>query len=326
MAASRLDGPARDTDSARGRRKILEEPVKLRDLFRKKMILRQSLTLGLLILVGVIGCSEDSTKPPTEFAPPTNLTYVNGNGQVTLAWDASPDQGTSDFAGYNVYRHTASLAGIEGEELATYKINPEGSSATSYIEGGVENGTKDYYSVRAEKDNGDLTESPGEIDTAPRSEGLVTIAEFSDTANPSGLDLSTGTAYAMSSDDPDNRLFIDLYLGTTGDNDEADQPLAVKSPHLVLGGTSGNWTRQAAFKLLDDEDDATTSTQNWLESITLGSTQAEIEGKVIAVRTPVEGSDFHYGKLVVLGTSGANGQRQVQLLWAYQELPNYIRF
>ena len=279
-----------------------------------------------LALFGAAGCGDDDpSKPPDQFAPPTNLTYVNGNGEVSLDWDGTPDETWDNFAGYKVYRHTSSLVGVAGSELEQYRIATTQAGTTSYIDRSAANGTMYYYSVRGAKDNGDLTQPTNEIDTAARPEGLVTLAEFASTA-ASGLDLSAGQALAMSSQNPDNTGLIDLYLGTAGTNDETDQPLALKSPHLVLGGTSGVWVRQAGLKLLEDPTAPTTPNTGWLEEITLGNNAEEIQGKVIAVRTPVDGTEFHYGKLVAISASGAQGERQVQFVWAHQELPNYIRF
>ena len=287
------------------------------------------LAIALFAIPLLVGCGDDdTTKPPEEFAPPTNLTYVNGNNQVTLSWNASPDAGRDDFAGYNVYRDLTTMIGLGPDSLASLVHNSTLLAVTGYVDASAVNGVKYYYAVHAVKDNGDLSAPTNEIDTSPTPEGgLVILAEFMDGTRPSGLDLSEGMAYAMtSSKRDDNREHIDLYLGTTASDDAGDQPLALKSPHLVLGGSTDWADRQAGLKLLADEDVPTTEISGWLDHVTLGSTPQEIEGKVIAIRTPSNSGEIHYGKVIVHSTAGPNGQREIQVFWAHQEIPNYIRF
>jgi hypothetical protein len=287
--------------------------------------LSKTVTGIALALLLVAGCSDDeTTKPPDEFAPPTNLTFVNGDNRVDLDWDPSPDATWDSFVGYNVYRHTESLAGVADADLAQYRIVTRTASQTSYSDIDAVNGTMYYYTVRGARDNGDLTQPTNEIDTAARPEGLVTLFEFEATG-PSGFDLSdlADTALTMTSNNPDNTGLVDFYLGTTGENDESDQPLALKSPHLL----GGSWTRMAAFKaLVNPTDSQTTSTGFQLESITMGATVEEISDRVIVVRTPQENGEFHYGKLAVITTSGDAGDRRIQFQWTFQLIPNYPRF
>ncbi|MBD3163189.1 MAG: hypothetical protein GF346_12060, partial [Candidatus Eisenbacteria bacterium] len=101
----------------------------------------------------VAGCSDDeSTKPPDQFAPPTNLTYVNGDEEVDLDWDGTPDETWDTFAGYNVYRHESSLADTPVNDLGDYKIATTQAGTTSYIDRTAENGTMYFYTVRAAED------------------------------------------------------------------------------------------------------------------------------------------------------------------------------
>ena len=78
--------------------------------------------VAVCALALTVGCSDDddTTKPPSEFAPPSNLTFSNNArvGRVDLSWTASPDQSAGDFAGYNVYQSPTSLAGMTGAELS----------------------------------------------------------------------------------------------------------------------------------------------------------------------------------------------------------------
>lgn len=280
----------------------------------------------MVAAVALVGCGGDDEKDPTEFAPPTNLRYVNGDGQISLSWDGSPDAGRSEFAGYDVYQSDESMIGLTPAELAPLRVNTTAITTTGYIDA-VANGERWYYQVRAVKDNGDLSAATNEIDTAARADGgSIVLTEFAAPTLPSGFDFSTGMAVALSSSTPDNRLMVDMYLGTTGSNDETDQPLAIKSPALVLNGSPDWAARAAGFKLLDTFDSATTSNSGWQDSITLGANPGEIEGKVIAVKIPIEGSNTFYGKFRIDDASGPSGQRQIEITWAYQSIPNYIRF
>ena len=285
---------------------------------------------GLAVLVAAValaGCSDDEEQDPTEFAPPSNLTYVNGDGQITLSWDHSSDRNLSNFAGYDVYRHTESMIGMTLKELAPLRVNTTAISTNGFVDS-VNNGDRWYYSVRAVKDNGDLSAATNEVDTAARADGgSIVLAEFADPARPSGFDFSTGMAMGMTSSNPDNRPFVDMYLGTTGDNDETDQPLAIKSPALVQNGATAWAARAAGFKVLDDFDTGTTSNSGWQDSITLGADEQEIVGKVIAVKIPIEGSNTFYGKFRIDdAATNIQGQREIEITWAYQPTPNYIRF
>lgn len=277
---------------------------------------------GLLALAFVSGCSDDDpTQPIDEFAPPTNLTFINGDDEVLLDWDPSPDATVGDFEGYFVYRHTQSMVGETGTVLAGRRLFQTPTTATAITDATANNGTRYYYAVRAVKDNGDLSAPTSQIDTASRREGgPVTLHEFASTGNPSGLGLAAPVALSMQSE---NAGQIDVYLGTTGDSDEGTESLAFKSPHLV-DSTSPQWDdRVAQLKLLDDWDTPTTSDTGWTDEINLEA-GGPIVGKVIAVRTP--GTTEHYAKIEILSTEGTGGNREVAVRVAYQEIAEYIRF
>lgn len=284
----------------------------------------------VLTLAVAGGCSDDDkvTVPPEELAPPGNLTFINFEGEVVLSWDSSADASRSDFAGYAVYRHTSSMVGATQEELGGYRQNDTPIALTYYEDDGVVEGSRYHYAVRAALDNGRLSEPSNEIHTAPRYEFVVdALHEFAATGQPSGLDCSTGEALAMSSSNPDNRLFIDVYLGTDDPDDDPGEPLALKSPHMVLNGHE-NWSgRVAGLKLLDSFDEGTTPDEGWADHVVLGDTQAEIVGKVIAVRVPMSAEgEYHYAKILVESVTGDAGERRVGILVAYQPIPDYIRF
>jgi hypothetical protein len=290
--------------------------------------------IGMVVFAGVVGvallggCGSDSTTQPVdEFAPPTNLTYVNGSAEVDLEWDPSPDATVSDFGGYHVYRYTQTMIGATSQQLATYKLTAQPITVTDYIDATAHNGTKYFYAVRAVKTNGDLSQPTAEIDTAPRDEGPpVTLWEFAYSGQSSGLGCSTSQAYAMESQSPDNRLFIDVYLGTTDVLDDSGSSLALKSPSLVLNGNARWALRVAELKLLDSWDDPTTGTTGWTDQVNLQA-GGSVVGKVIAVRTPAAANgQYHYAKVKVQTTKGVAGQRQISVKVAYQGLADYIRF
>jgi phosphatidylinositol-3-phosphatase len=76
-------------------------------------------------------------------SPPANLTATPGNSHVSLAWSAS-----GGAISYNVYRGTT--AGGESPTPIS-----SGSSATSYTDSSVSNGTTYYYEVTAVNANGE---------------------------------------------------------------------------------------------------------------------------------------------------------------------------
>jgi hypothetical protein len=282
--------------------------------------------VAVCALALTVGCSDDddTTKPPSEFAPPSNLTFSNNArvGRVDLSWTASPDQSAGDFAGYNVYQSPTSLAGMTGAEADSFKVagSPFSTTTRSVT---VPRGERFFYSVRAVKDNGDLSEASNEVDTSLPASGDDFLVEFADKTGNSGMDLSEGTTYSVMID---NLVHIDFFLGTTDDeNDEAFE-LAIKSPSLIGGPNAAQWaTRQAGFKLIDDPDASTTSSAGFIDSVTL--TPAEVAGKAIIVRLPAdENGETHYGKISNLEFEGEPGQRSMIFAWTYQAVNNYIRF
>jgi hypothetical protein len=135
------------------------------------------------------------------------------------------------------------------------------------------------------------------------------------------MELSTGTAWEMSSSNPDNRTHIDLYLGTDSDDDASSAALALKSPSLVNGGGSAWSARVSGFKQLTSYDEWKT------DDATGWSTKVLIEaGDVFAFRTPLIGGDRHYGKITIVQIFGAAGHRRAQVSVAWQPKANYIRF
>jgi len=301
----------------------------------------------LAAFVLAAGCSDDDdpTEPTNVFSPPSGLYAINGEADILLDWTGSTDEGDDDFAGYNVYRHTASLLTMTQAQLAAYKLGPDGDDPTvagvtdEYVDITPTRGTRYFYLVRAVRDNGTTSASSNQIDTATRDEGAeeVALAEYaSDEA--SGLSLREAAAYEMSSSGPDNRSFIDVYLGTSDPNDASDEPLTLKSPHLVPDNTAEWAGREAQLYLLGDEDTDPTigdefqvpavGSTGWDDQVTLGTTAQEVVGKVIAVYTPPDSEDDepHYGKIIVTGVSGSAGNREITVDVMWQPIDDYPRF
>ncbi|MBP6875521.1 MAG: hypothetical protein KBD56_05580 [Candidatus Eisenbacteria bacterium] len=280
----------------------------------------------------VAGCGDDGDEDAS-FDPPGNLTYTNGNNQVTLAWSGSGSEGDEAFAGYDVFRSETTMADLDLEGWAAHKLNADPLTVRGYVDATAQNGTKYFYAVRSVKTNGDWSRPTAEVDTAPVVRGgTELIAEFADNSRPSGFDLSEGDPVAVSSSDPDNRMLVDFYLGTAGDNDEpvsgTSGQLAIKSPNLVLNGNP-NWNqRLAQFQVLPSEDASTVDSNVWQNMILLGTTEQQIESKVIAVRTPPDAEgEVHYGKIVIYdATINLLGQRSIEIFYTYQVVPNYVRF
>jgi len=283
-----------------------------------------ALGLVALLIVGMAaGCGKDdeSTTPQ----PPGTLTFVNGDGQVTLSWGGSSSAGDAVFAGYDVFRDTSSMIGLDLASLTEKKLNASPLTVRSYIDATAVNGTMYYYAVRSAKTGGGWSTPTNEIDTSPVTRSnLVLLAEFADPVRPSGLDVSAGAAVSVRQE---NLMQVDIYLGTAGDNDESTQQLALKSPNLVNAGDPAWSARVAQFKLLPNEDSSTTEISGWQDRILLGTNAQQITSKVIAVRTPPDGAgQVHYGKIIVYSTAGPQGQRQIEVFSTFQQIPNYIRF
>ena len=123
------------------------------------------LAIALLVGCGIMGCSDDNaTQPPREFAPPTNLSAINGNEHIVVHWASSPDEGLDEFKQYNIYRGTSSLLDIDAGQLEQrgHKIGSVAAGIDSF-QVTVANGTLYYFHIRAEKDSGENRNSrPGD--------------------------------------------------------------------------------------------------------------------------------------------------------------------
>jgi fibronectin type 3 domain-containing protein len=88
---------------------------------------------------------------------PTGLTAVGGNGEVTLNWN---DNVEPDFNFYNVYRSTT--AG------GPYSFYAAGITQSTFVDGGVANGTTTYYVVTAINDGMVESDESNEASATPQ--------------------------------------------------------------------------------------------------------------------------------------------------------------
>lgn len=297
----------------------------------KTLIDRSLRAVGVALLAAtlfVAGCSDDddSVKPPDQFAPPTNLTFQNREASIRVSWSASPDEQFSEFLGYNVYRDTESMANLSAAELAERVLNgsiiPKGT--TNFVDTTAQIGVKYFYAVRAVRDNGNISISSNEVDTARfiQGAGFFTVFEFAATGE-SAFDVSEGARLSMRAENAAN---IDFYLGTSMENDGAGGDLVIKSPNLV--SPDQVWqARIAGFKEVGS-DASSTTTDGFSDSINLGQTEESVESTVFAVRLPPDGNgETHYARIEILtfNDDGA-GMRSVEFSYRYQPIAGYPRF
>lgn len=276
--------------------------------------------LALFLGMGLSACSDDDNTmvPPDEFAPPTNLSAANGNSEILVQWAASPDEGSSDFSRYNVYRGTSTLMNVEASQLDQlgYKIGSVGSGVDSFSTT-VANGTLYFFHVRAEKDNGNLSATSNEVQASARPEGAGRILEEFAANGESGFDFSTGLAVSLNQDNAARFTLTDIYLGTGAVDDASTSGLSLKSPAFLVRLNS-EWTSQiATIKFLGTDWDVNTTSATGF-----GEQTDVLAGAVYAIRTP----DGNYAKLGVDSISGEAGSRSITFRYAFQPTPNLIQF
>ncbi len=277
------------------------------------------LGIALVLGLGVFGCSDDdTTAPPEVFAPPTALTASNGHQQIVVHWAASPDEASSTFKRYNIYRGPSSLLTTDASQLEQlgYRIGTATAGVDSF-QATVGNGTLYYFHVRAEKENGTLSGATNEVQAAGRQEGAGRILEEFDADGDSGFDFSSGQSVSLDNDNPDRFVLTDIYLGTGAADDASTAVLSLKSPALLVRLNSEWANHTGSIKFLGTDWEASTTTDaGW-------STQLDVlVGAVYAVKTP----GGNYAKLRVASVSGLAGSRSINFQYAFQPTPSLIQF
>ncbi len=280
------------------------------------------IALGILLAgaIGVTGCGDDddTTEPPEEFAPPTNLRATNGNEHVVLTWSASPDEGLDEFQRYNIYRGTTSLLGVDPGQLEQLgnKVGSVNAGVTTF-QTTVANGTLYYFHVRAEKDDGGFSGATNEVQAAGRPEGEGVILEEFASEGDSGFDFSSGNTVSLAQDNPDRFTLTDVYLGTGDPEDDPVGVLSLKSPEL-LARLNAEWSNvKSTIKIIGTDWSANTT-----EATGFVTQFDVIEGGVYAVKTPTN----NYAKLMVESIDGEAGSRSITFRFAFQTTPNLIQF
>jgi hypothetical protein len=280
-----------------------------------------SLWTALLLLagLGLAGCSEDSEKPPEEFAPPTLLAITAvGAASVSLQWGGSSDEPLDNFEGYIVFWNPNSSIANLTPDLFPASVDSitvaKGTLAATVT--GLAQGTKYFFHVRATKTNGDLSRGTNEVNAGPRPGGTGIIYEKAAAAgNPSAFDFSTGREISFVIEKRDS---CDVYFGTALANDASADPY-LKSPHIVV--SPNDWSsRNTKIKDLGFTSDwdsfTTTSDTGWQDKAALS------QNHVYVLKTP----ENNYVKLFVTQISGTYPNRTVTFDYAFQPIANYASF
>lgn len=183
----------------------------------------------LLAFVGAIGlfsfsrCSkEGDILAPAELAPPTNFKASSGDAKVFLAWTASPDSGSSDFAGYRIVTTTALGVKVDSTNAA--------STASSYTVFNLVNGGIYTFTIQSVRSNGSVSQKVT-LQWGPTVRyGFQSLYEYEST-EPSGLQFLAGQRFHFTIA---NKAVIDLWI----DGRAGATPL-LKSPDDF--GTSSGW-------------------------------------------------------------------------------------
>lgn len=180
---------------------------------------------GAVVLCALPGCDQEGDiLNPTELAPPTNVRAASGDARVFLAWTASPDSGSSDFAGYRITTKTALNAVVDSVNTA--------STASSHTVFNLLNGGIYTFAVQSVKSNGSVSQAVT-LQWGPTARyGFQSLYEYEST-EASGLQLLAGQRFNFTIA---NQGVIDLWIDGRG----GSTPL-LKSPDDFVPSTG--WRR-----------------------------------------------------------------------------------
>ncbi len=120
---------------------------------------------------GLEGNKSDEASTVTGDNPPTapkNLSASAGNQQITLDWS---DNSEPDLAGYHVYRSTTT--GGPYTQITSSLL-----SSSTYIDGGLTNGTRYYYVVAAKDAVGNESANSNEANAIPIDQDLTLVSHW----------------------------------------------------------------------------------------------------------------------------------------------------
>jgi len=181
--------------------------------------------VGVIGLFSFSGCDkEGDVLTPTELAPPTNLKAASGDTRVFLSWTASPDAGSSDFAGYRIITKNALSVMVDSTTTA--------STASSYTVFSLVNGGIYTFAIQSVKSNGSVSQSVT-VQWGPTVRyGFQSLYEY-ESSEPSGLQFLAGQRFNFTLA---NQAVIDLWI----DGRAGTTPL-LKSPDNFVPSTG--WRR-----------------------------------------------------------------------------------
>lgn len=249
-----------------------------------------------LLMFGLFqGCDKEEVLQPDELAPPTGLKALSLDGGIRVSWTASSTEGRSSFSGYRILVRNSSSAVVDSQQVAKTVHSYDKTS-------GLVNGQTYTISIHS-VEGADISEA-AVIQWGPtRRFPAVTIYEYA-SANPSGLQFSTGSALAFVSGPPgNNQSKIDLWIDGRGNT----APL-LKSPDDQSISTGWRKTQFAETNAtsLDALVDLPT---NFRDTPGL----AIVAGKVYFAKT----ADNNYVRFQVSGVSGTSPNRSVSITIAY---------
>ncbi len=181
------------------------------------------LFVGAIALFRFSGCSKDGdVLTPAELAPPTNFKAASGDASVFLSWTASPDAGSSDFAGYRIVTKNALNVVVDSTNTT--------ATASSYTVSGLINGGSYTLTIQSVKSNGSVSVKVSMQWGPTKRFGFQSLYEY-ESSEPSGLQFLAGQRFNFTLA---NQAVIDLWI----DGRAGATPL-LKSPSDY--STSSGW-------------------------------------------------------------------------------------
>ncbi len=191
-------------------------------------LMRSAFVLALIGGIGFFtlpGCNEEGDiLTPSELAPPTNFRASSGDARVFLTWTASPDAGSTDFAGYRIVTETT--LGVVIDSTNT------GATTGSYTVFGLANGGTYTFSIQSVQNNGALSQEVTMQWGPTVRYGFQSLYEYEST-EPSGLQFLAGQRFNFTIA---SQNVIDLWIDGRG----GATPL-LKSPNDFVPSTG--WRR-----------------------------------------------------------------------------------